>query len=74
MDDEAYLALDAISRSNGAEPPDAARWLKAFADIRWVVHTEAGWALTPAGRQARDEMAARMRETAGSSGEAARRR
>jgi hypothetical protein len=61
MDEEAYNALDAIGRS--ADPAHAGRWIKAFADIRWIVHTEAGWTLTSAGRQARDEMAVHMRET-----------
>ena len=59
MDDRAYLALDAIGQSGRAEPPDLGRWIKAFQAIRWVVQTETGLALTPAGRQARDEMAAR---------------
>lgn len=62
MDDEAFLALEAIGRSVGDNLSDHQRWIAAFKAIRWVVQTEAGLALTPAGRQARDEMAARRRK------------
>ena len=57
MDDEAYLALEAIDRSASEGLSGHSRWIEAFKAIRWVVQTEAGLILTPAGRQARDEMA-----------------
>ena len=61
MDDEGFHALEAIGESTGVELADHQRWVAAFKTIRWVVQTEAGLALTQAGRQARDEMAARRR-------------
>jgi len=61
MDDEAFQALESIARSTGVELADHQRWVGAFKAIRWVVQAEAGLALTPAGRQARDEMAAKRR-------------
>jgi len=61
MDDEAFQALEAIGRSTSADLVDHQRWVAAFKAIRWVVQTETGLALTQAGRQARDEMAARRR-------------
>jgi hypothetical protein len=62
MDEEAYQVLDAICRSASIDPDDHARWINAFKTIRWVVQTNAGLAVTPEGRQARDEFAARRRE------------
>ncbi|HEX4179874.1 MAG TPA: hypothetical protein VHY32_03715 [Caulobacteraceae bacterium] len=59
MDDEAYAALEAVARSGDGDLSAHQRWIKAFKAIRWIVRTEAGLALTAAGRQARDEMAAR---------------
>jgi ribosomal protein S19E (S16A) len=59
MDEEAYLALEAIGRSASAGLAVHEHWIKAFEAIRWVIRTEDGLALTPAGRQARDEMASR---------------
>jgi hypothetical protein len=58
MDDEAFVALEAIGRSQSLDEAGHQHWIKAFKAIRWVVQTEAGLALTTAGRQARDEMAA----------------
>ena len=58
MDDEAFVALEAIGRSQSLDEAGHQHWIKAFKAIRWVVQTEAGLALTSAGRQARDEMAA----------------
>jgi hypothetical protein len=65
MDDEAYLALEAIDRSTSGAPAGHSRWIKAFKAIRWVVQTEAGLILTPAGRQARDEMASKQAKQEG---------
>ena len=63
MDDEAYLAIEAIDRSaSGNLAAGHSRWIKAFKAIRWVVQTESGLSLTSAGRQARDEMAAKHSE------------
>jgi len=70
MDDEAFLALEAIGQSTSDELTDHQRWVAAFKTIRWVVQTEAGLALTPAGRQARDEMAARRRKRGGATDQA----
>ena len=64
MDGEAYLALEAVDRSASGAPAGHSRWIEAFKAIRWVVQTEAGLILTPAGRQARDEMAAKQGEEA----------
>ena len=58
MDEEAFVALEAIGQSGRAET-EHEPWVKAFKAIRWVVQTETGLALTPAGRVARDEIAAR---------------
>jgi hypothetical protein len=57
MNDEAFVTLEAIGRSASLDEAMHQHWIKAFKAIRWVVQTEAGLALTPAGRQARDEMA-----------------
>ncbi|HEX4182696.1 MAG TPA: hypothetical protein VHY34_05520 [Caulobacteraceae bacterium] len=62
MDDEAYQVLDAICRSASIDPDGHVRWINAFKTIRWVVQTDSGLAVTPEGRQARDEFAARLRE------------
>jgi hypothetical protein len=62
MDEEAYQVLDAICRSASIDPDDHVRWINAFKTIRWVVQTNSGLAVTPEGRQARDEFAARLRE------------
>jgi len=61
MNDEALLALETISQSPSGELAEFEHWIKAFKAIRWVVATQTGLALTPAGRQARDDMAARLR-------------
>jgi hypothetical protein len=62
MDDEAFLALEAIGQSVDADLTDHQRWIAAFKVIRWIVQTETGVALTPEGRQALDEMAAKRRK------------
>jgi hypothetical protein len=60
FEEKAYLTLDAIAEGAGSLGPEHEAWIKAFKEIRWVVQTSAGLALTPDGRQARDEMAAKQ--------------
>jgi hypothetical protein len=63
MDDEAYLALDAVRQGKFAGLAGRDHWLKAFKTIKWVVETESGPVLTPAGLQAHDDVANRRRKT-----------
>ena len=65
MDDEAFATLEAIGRSARLDAAEHQNWIKAFKAIRWVVETETGLALTPAGRQARDDLAAERDGTVG---------
>ena len=61
MDDEAFAVLEAIGRSGRTDSAEHQHWIKAFKAIRWVVQTEAGLALTPAGRRACDDRTAERR-------------
>jgi hypothetical protein len=61
MYNEAYLALEAIRRSDQEALCRRDHWLKAFRAIRWIIDTDEGPALTEAGLQARDDLAVRRR-------------
>lgn len=56
MQDQAFAVLDAIRRGFAAELAAHEAWVAAFQTIRWAQRTEDGWVLTPAGRQALDDM------------------
>jgi hypothetical protein len=62
MYNDAYFVLDAIDRGAEINPSEKARWVEALKAIRWIVPTNGGFALTAAGRQARDEMASSARK------------
>jgi hypothetical protein len=64
MNDEAFAALEAVSRSGRIDSAEHQHWIQAFKTVRWVVQTGTGLALTPAGQKARDEMAAQKRGAA----------
>jgi len=52
MYNEAFLTLEAIRRGDHAKLAGRDRWLKAFKDIRWIIETDDGPALTGAGLKA----------------------
>jgi hypothetical protein len=56
MTNDAYLALDAIHRGQDAASPGLQAWISAFRTVQWVSRTETGYALTPAGREAYNDM------------------
>jgi transposase len=57
-----YCALDAIGRGETAALPGLGEWVEAFRTIGWVVPTDCGLGLTPAGRKALAEMDRDRRE------------
>jgi hypothetical protein len=61
MFNQAFAVLDAIAKGAEIDPDELQRWVDALKAIRWVVETDAGLVLTPAGRQARDDMASAQR-------------
>jgi len=56
MTDDAYAALETLSRGQGSGDPGLDPWISAFRTVQWVTRGETGYKLTAAGRQAYDEM------------------
>jgi len=60
FEESAFQVLEALAEGARALGPEHDAWIKAFKEIRWVVQTSDGLALTADGRNARDEMAAKQ--------------